>query len=271
MLLNDHPTNKGKLTFIGILFIPLSIYLFITLIKRSPKITINSNYIQFNNKSWKIEDIDEIALTGLYKFYILGAMDGAKIVFKDRSEKYIFDSIYSNTPQIKLMLDLLVNNNKNKPVEKVQADLSSEHFYDYKGSFLFSFNGIIYLAIIVFFIFLMLFKNSKMGILGYYFGISFILIFTILFQYRFNYFQSNRKYFRIKNQLQFWKDEIYNIEDIREVTFQAQGKAPHCLKVIFKDYNSKKYTAATLSDNTWKELQKHLEESNIKVHNLLPI
>jgi hypothetical protein len=269
-IIYDDTTNKGKGTFGGLILLTVSIYAIITLIKICPKITIDQNFIQFNTKSFKTEDVKKITFTGQNKFSMFGSMDSAKIVFKDRSEKYIFDSMYSNTSQIKLILDLLINNNEYKPVEKIEEDLSSEHFYDYKGFFLLSFNGIIYLAMSFFFIFLMLFKN-KIGANGIYGGILFIIIFNFLFKRLFNYFQLNRKYFRIKNHMIFWKKETFKVEDIKAMTFQSQGRAPHCLKIVFKDYSSKKYAAATLSDSKWKELQKHLRELDIKVHNLLPI
>lgn len=269
-IIYDDTTNKGKGTFGGIILLVLSIYAIITLIKICPKITIEQNFIQFNTKSFKTEDVKKIILTGQNKFSLFGSMDSAKIVFKDNSEKYIFDTMYSNTTQLKLILDFLINKNKSKPVERVRTDLSSEHLYDYKGFLILSFNGILYLSMMLFFIFIILFKN-KIGSNGNYGGVLLIIVFTFLFKWQFNYFQLNRKYFVIKNHLNFWKKETYNIEDIKEVTFQSQGKAPHCLKIIFKDYSIKKYTAATLSDSKWKELQKHLIELDIKVHNLLPI
>ncbi len=265
MLLKDHATDKGKLTLEGLLFAAFSIYLLITVLKKSPKITIDKNHIQFNNKSFRIQDIKEITLVGQYNYYILAKIDGAKIVFNDQSEKYIFDFMYSNTSKIKLILDFIVNNNKYKSVEKVQTDISSEHFYDYKGILIVNFRSIfLFLMLLMFTSMLFSDKNLNKG-----FPLLFIASLIFLFQFQFHYFQLNKKYFRIKNQLRFWKNEMYNIEDIKEVTFETGGKAPNFLKIIFKDYTSKKYYAATLGTRQWKKLQKALEELNIIVKNYI--
>jgi hypothetical protein len=97
-----------------------------------------------------------------------------------------------------------------------------------------------------------------------------ILIGTLLLLYYSTilyYFELNSEYFRIKSQLKFWKSITYRTTDIEEVVFETNGKAPHSLKLILKDYRFKKYSAATLSDKTWNQLQRDLEKLNIKVRN----
>lgn len=266
MILNDHPKDKAMLTFGGLLLIVASIYFSINLIKKCPKIIIDSKSIQFNSEIFKIEEIKKITLTGMYQFFLLSEINGVKIIFKDRSVKYIFDPMYSNTSQIKLTLDYLINNNKHTVVKKVRPNIASEHFNKYKGYFIYSFRGILLLSITgsVFVGYIKKPITNQLDLTPF-----FLLFLSILFQWQFNYFEVSNNHFRIRNHLNLWKKDTYKIEDIKEVTFQSQVRAPNIIKIIFKDHTTKKYFAATLSNRKWKELQQALKNSNIKVINKL--
>jgi len=151
-ILKEENIDRGIFTLIGLTLISISIYICYLQFKNSPKITIDKRNIQFNSKVYKIEDIEELSLMGRYIFSVTSTLDGAKITFKDGSKRYIFDSMYSNTSYIKTSLDYNVNNNKYHVVGKTKVDLSSEHLYDYKGNFIFSFRGLLFLICISFFI-----------------------------------------------------------------------------------------------------------------------
>jgi len=110
-------------------------------------------------------------------------------------------------------------------------------------------------------------KQLKIGLLAWIASLSLIVL--ILFLRQFNFFQLNKNYLRIKNHINFWKNDIYKIGDIREVTFESKSKAPYFAKIVFKDYTIKRYYAATLGTGKWKELQLALEKLNIKVTNKL--
>src|SRR5690606_1989087 len=146
------------------------------------------------------------------------------------------DPMYSNISQIKLTLDYLINNNKHNIVEKVHPNIASEHFYKYKGYLVYSFSDIMYLFFIGFIVFAF-FHGKQPKPETFILFIFFIL--TLAFQWRFNYFELNNNYFRIRNHMKFWKNDIYKVEDIKEVTFQSQGRAPNFMKIIFKDYTAK--------------------------------
>ncbi|MDV6166819.1 hypothetical protein R1T16_00175 [Flavobacterium sp. DG1-102-2] len=268
MFLADGMNNKGKLTVGGLLLSGAVIWIFITLIKNTPKISIDHKFITFNDQRFALSNIESLSLTGKYGFSGTGFKAGAEIRFSDGTIKYIFDDVYSNTSQLKLMLDLLINNNKPKSVEKVLKNLSSEDFLNYKGFFIFSFKGLLYIVMMLFFGFIFLIKIDEDNIQKYII-LSLPLMTTLLFQSQFNYFQLNNKYFRIKSNMKFWKKETYKLEDIKEITFKAQGKAPNCLSIIFNDYSTKQYSAATLSNKKWNKLKNALEKLNITVINNL--
>lgn len=269
LLLFIHNPDKKIIAIIGgLLLIFISIYLCISYIKNTPKITITNKDISFNNKSFKIEDIQRITLKGKNSFSFSYEKESVTIFFKNGEIKHIFDDMYRNTSQMKLALDYLINNCKHSVVKKVKINLASEHFYKYKGVFIYNFRALMYFSILVLFISI-LFLGKKANTEAYYIISVFLLFFTLLFQWQFNYFELNKNYLRVRNQMKFWKNDIYRIEDIEEVTFESQNNAPHCLKIIFKDYATKKYTAATLNNRKWKELQRALEKLNIRVINKL--
>lgn len=269
LLLFIHDTDKKTIAIIGgISLIISAIYLYISYIKNTPKITITNRDIRFNNESFKIEDIQRIDFSEKSYFSYCYEKEASTLVFKNGVIKHIFDDMYSNTSKMKSALDYLINNNKRPAVYKVHTDLSSEHFYKYKGYFIYSFRGIMYLLFMSLFTFLLL-TGKPVNPASNYILVSFLLFFTLLFSWQFNYFEVNNNYFRIRNHMKLWKNDTYKIEDIKKVTFQSQGKAANIMKIFFKDHTTKKYTAATLSNSNWKELQQALKKLNIKVINYL--
>lgn len=267
---SDSPI-PGKYYFLPLISIALTgscFYYIREYIKKVPTISLTDTAITFNATPFLISDISYIKFTGKRNF-LFSDMECTMVVFKNNTAK-VYDDMYSNIPELKLALDYLVNHNKYPPVHKIHPNIISEHFYRYKGIFLFSLQGLLYLAMVLF-MFYIYYKNheGKPGIT--FFIITIALLMTLLFQRVFHYFELNNSYFRIRNHIKFWKNEIYKTEDIKQVTFQSEGRAPYCLIIVFNDYTSKKYFAATLNDGNWKELQRALQQLNINVINKLPI
>jgi len=88
-----------------------------------------------------------------------------------------------------------------------------------------------------------------------------------LYSYQMHYFGVSRDYFVVKKHNFFWMKKLYRMDNIKEVVFETQGKLPNCLRIITKDYRNKLFPACTLSDKTWLELKKALEERGITVRN----
>lgn len=82
-----------------------------------------------------------------------------------------------------------------------------------------------------------------------------------------HYFSLDKDFLIIKNHNLIWKQDIYKISNIKEVTFETQGKMPNCLRVIEKNFKEKLYPAGTLSDEKWIEFKLKLEKNGVKVRN----
>lgn len=68
-------------------------------VKNAPTITIDDNFICFNDESFLLADIKYIELTGKQPFKYVGSfsMEAATLIFNSGEVKYIFDDMYANT------------------------------------------------------------------------------------------------------------------------------------------------------------------------------
>jgi hypothetical protein len=82
-----------------------------------------------------------------------------------------------------------------------------------------------------------------------------------------HYFSLDKEFLIIKNHNLIWKQDIYKISNIKEVTFETQGKMPNCLRVIENNFKEKLYPAGTLTDGKWIEFKLKLEKNGVKVRN----
>ena len=79
------------------------------------------------------------------------------------------------------------------------------------------------------------------------------------------YFYLSPKYLVIIHHLFPWRKKAFEIADIREIVFETPYRESNTLRVITKDFISKKYTAGSLRNTTWKKLKKELKRLKIPV------
>lgn len=242
-------------------------------IKNAPTISLDKDFINFNNQTFSLADIDKIELTGKrpFKYAINFPMEAATLTFNSGTTKYIFDDMYSNSWEIKSFLKQVVIDKKDffEPTENAidTGSLYNEYFETYKGTVITSLRGISLWGLIGFFAYMLL-NNSKPTTTGLVTFFTCFSSFWLLFHsYLMNYFQVSDNYFVVRNHNFFWTKKAYKINDIKEVVFETQGKMPNCLRVITKSFKNKLYPAGTLRDKTWFALKDKLESYNIKVRN----
>ena len=241
--------------------------------KGSPIIVVDSQNITFGDyETFQLIDIEEIHLTGKmpFRYIIRFPMEGAMILFKDGTIKYIYDDLYSNSWELKSFLEQVVINKKSY-VELNSAkinpdDLSFELGVEFKGNQFTSLRGLTLWGLIGFFFFMIIrTKNPAIG------GIIFFLVFGsfwfTLNSWLMHYFVLANDYFVVKNHNFIWLKKYYRLKDIKEIVFETQGKQPNCLRVITNDFRNKLYPAGTLRDKNWLELKEELEKKGISVRN----
>jgi ABC-type multidrug transport system fused ATPase/permease subunit len=277
LLVYTNHLNKGTLKLkenliplFSILFYILAGYCLYRYIKNAPTITLDNNFIKFNNQIFLFTDIEKIELTGKqpFKFVISVPMEAATLTFKNGDTKYIFDDMYSNSWEIKSFLKQVVIDKKDF-VEQTDSsidtsDLDSESYETYKGTVITSLRGIALWGLIGYLLYMLL-NSKRPGSAGL--AIFFSILWFLLHSRLMNYFQVSNNFFIVRNHNFFWTKRAYRIQDIKEIVFETQGKMPNCLRVITKNFKNKLYPAGTLRDKTWLELKDKLETYKIKVRN----
>lgn len=242
-------------------------------IKNSPKITLDKEFITFNNKTYSISDIKKVTLTGKrpFKYAINFPMEAATLTFNNNETKYIFDDMYSNSWEIKSFLkQIVIDKNDFLQVESLPTnndELISETIDTFKGKQIISLRGLV-LWVFIGAIAYMVLKSTRpvtIGLMIFVLSISLFWFFVV--SYQMHYFQMSENFFLIRNHNFFWKKKVYRISDLKEIVFETQGKMPNCLRVITQDFRNKLYPAGTLRDKTWLSLKEKLEAHKIKVRN----
>jgi len=271
---DDIKTKEYLIPAFSFLFYLMAFFTILRYFKNAPIISIDKYSIRFGaTETYYITDIKDISLTGKkpFKYLLNFPMEGTSIEFRDGTRKIFFDDMYSNTWQLKSFLEQVVIKKKDF-AETENYDIDSNELryaqVDYfKGNQLTCIRGILLWGIIGFFIYLILSKDTipPTGVL-IFFG-AFGTFWFIFNSWLMNFFGVSDNYFVVKNHNFIWKKRLYRINNIKEVVFETRGKMPNCLRVVTKDFRTKLYPAATLSDKTWHKLKRSLEKRGIKVRN----
>lgn len=261
---------------LALLFAGIAVYTVLNNYRNSPKVEVNDDSITFNRKKiyyWK--DLEKIEMTGKWTFDFWGnKKEGILLKFKGEKERYIFDDMYLNIPAVKTRVqNIAVQKGLLELTPAISmnfANVTNENFKFFDGRQLYSFNGIMLWCIILMF--------SGMGVVDFFknqhvssiiFAITFSLIALILFSIQMKYFAVSESDFMIKSHNFFWLKTTYRLCDFREVVFErGKGKsAVDTLRIIFNDFTTATYPAATLWSKKWLELKAELESKGIKVRN----
>lgn len=263
--------------FLGCVFFSVAVYAVYFYVKNSPTITIDKHTIRFGLKEvYNVADINNIMLTGKKpsKYRSGNLTKGAIIEFSNGKTKKIIGPMYSNSWQIKLFMEQVIINKKeclevnSTPIDSAELRYAQVEYY--KGIQLLTFRGLLLWAPIGCGFAHQLFSNHASVLLTTNMILVYIVIAGwIAFNSWFmNYFGVSRDYFVVKNHVFIWKKKLYRIDNIKEVIYNNfHYKLPNCLTIITKDYRSNFFQACTLSDKTWLELKKALEERGITVRN----
>lgn len=258
---------KTDLTIMsGVALMFLVFYFIYSYIKNSPKIFIDRKTISFNKDQFTIDNIKEIIFSGKHSF-MLSRVEGVKIQFKNGEVKYIFDLFY-NYHLLKQYLQHVTSSQEsfNPYILKSTKGINPQHLNSYKGTFLLSFRGLIFITLCAPMLFVAVYKNDSTIIT---FSALFSAFFYFVIGTNVYFIGLNSHYLVVNNHLLFWINHIYNLSEISEVVYETQGKQPNSIRIITKDYKSKYYGAGTLSSNTLRSLKKHLEKQGIPVRDEL--
>jgi hypothetical protein len=251
----------------------MAVYSIIRYFKNSPKVVVDNRQISINDESYYWTEIAQIDLTGKrpFKYIFNFPLEGTMLTLKDGTVKYFFDDMYSNSWKVKSFIQQVIINGKESAeitTHKVdQIEIRLESFEIFKGNQFTSFRGISLWGMIGFFSFMLLSKGNVPLWRAIVFVGIFCSFWFFLNSYLMDYFALSDKYFVVRNHNFIWKNNVYRIDDIKEIVFETRQKMPNCLRIITKDFRNKLYRAGTLRDKTWLDLKDKLELKGITVRN----
>lgn len=243
------------------------------LFKQVPVIKVDHIGFSLGKQQYLFSDLKGVILTGKLPFKNIfeQSMEGAQLNFKDGTKRYLYDDMYYNLWEFKLLLEqIIVRNKKQAKRKSIRIKHKSSLFQNtirFKGIQLFNIIGVSF-----WFGTLLLLLEAAASLphsLLHFFGlIGLNLSWFFMHSYLMHYFSLSEEFLIIQNHLRFWQKNHYCLSEIKEVTFESPGiKSPNCLRIISSDYQSKLYHAGTLQDKTWIQLKKQLEQRNIPVRN----
>jgi hypothetical protein len=241
--------------------------------KNSPQIIADENSIKIGDQTFFLKDIKDIVLTGKMPFRVIMnfPMEGTAIIFKDGTEKILFDDMYVNSPELKLFLEHIVLKKKDyfptaiKRIRKNEVRFEQEDTF--KGNQFTSIRGISLWGIIVPLTFILFSRWHKMQVWELMLMVTVGIFWFIVHSWLMHYFGLTRSYLIVRNHNFIWQAKIYRLSDIKEVVFEALESQPNSMRIITNDYRNKRYPAGTLSDKTWIDLGFKLEAKGIRVRN----
>jgi hypothetical protein len=237
-----------------------------------PIVIISQHTIQIGSQTFRLEEITDVALKGkmVFPFLLSFLTEGTAMLFQDGTEKVLYDSLYSNSHELKSFLEQVVLK-KQEYVPIVVGKVSQNKFLfegerKFLGNQFTSGRGMSLWIIAVMFGYILVTSFQPLSIwesLMFVFCMYLFKIHTGIMRY----FGLTKDHLIIRTHNLPWPAKLYRFEDIKEVVFETQGQLPNCMRVITNDYRSSLYGAGTLRDKTWLELKRQLEFSGVAVRN----
>jgi hypothetical protein len=188
-----------------------------------------------------------------------GNVDGSLIHTLYGKSIFIADAYYGNVPEMKVALQhnfqtaglpAFALTGERRKTRISTSDYSTEK---YSGVFLLSLNGILFSGIVTSMLYTWLIYLDKNPLVVFVFA-PFILMFYFVYGSQANYFLVSPNELIVKNQLWWWREIKYNMDDIHDVVLERWPKQSISLKVNTKHYKSGQFPAGSLSYTTWGTL-----------------
>ena len=280
LLINPQLTFKSKVgftssaSFVGIIVLFLTIFLFYVVAKVVYLVTIDTNTISikgvFKKKLISYTEIKSINLFSVENFYLsTGSITISIRIELENGEKFIIaDPFYSNVNKLKSTLSENFKE-KIKPFQIQKNERSNqtnfeEDFEKFAGNPITSINGILLIGITLALAGIVLNKNSNLKPADLFIITPFIM-FYLGFGYQLNYFLISNKRFVVKNHLLPWIKKEFDISKIVVVNFEHPHKRSQALRITTSDFKSKIFYAGSLRDKNWIQLKEKLERLGITI------
>lgn len=266
----DFEVGDYLLLLLGGFMLMFGIFFLIMYFRNAPIIRLHQERISFGNESYDLKEVAVLEMTGKFPFGwgISLPEEGACLTFKDGQKKYIFDMMYANGPELKVLLGRIIHNTSAPKAAIIRNfnTLRIEGEELFKGNPFVNFRTSILWFIIGSFLWYLLIVPPNHNDVFIFLAVLGIVWFFVL-AFSTHYFGLTSDHIIIHNHFMFWKKQVYYLQDIKEIIFENGGKGPYRIRLITRDYQTKIYAASTLKTKTWLKLKKALEQMEVQVRN----
>lgn len=277
-ILSEEILDKNDYITIGmaIFFFLLSTFVIVMLIMNIPKkisIDTDNSKIYVGNNSYRLSEIKEVLLTGKIPARLTPYKEiGISLTFVDGKTEYFATGNYSDLSRIKFFLQkVIIEKGRFEDFyltkDSVPSRIYNENGKTYKKDSFFGFWD--KLTIVGIFFTLYTYTTSNITLQAYSsIIVSGLTLSTLLNIFPSNYVILTKEYLIIKHQF-FNRKRIVYLTEIREIVFELGGgkSVIHTIRIVNHDFSEKIYTAESLDDRNWSELEKDLKTINIAVRN----
>ena len=192
--------------------------------------------------------------------------DSLSIYLKNGKSIELYSMYYKNMPEIRRYFNskdgLSVINSYTKDVNRISKPFIKSN---YKGSFIFSFNGIISIFLISLSGLMLLNQWPSIKPIGFIFLIGLPLLIVSVFGFQSYYFKLNQKYLVVKNHIFLHVNHKIDLEKVKVIYFEQKFKKEPSIRIITDDYSIVSFQGATLKNKQWKSLILNLKEQDISI------
>jgi hypothetical protein len=200
----------------------------------------------------------------IFKLFGRG-MESSCIHFDNGEKVILWEEIYSNLPQVRQLIyekeKVKIRDEQSKATKSQLIPLGNKV---YAGNPLISSNTVLLLLPLV--LVALSFSEPTMPItplLSFMLVLFFAAFFAVGTQM--NYFIVNGENLIIKNHFFLWKEKTFNLNDINGFVFERQYRRSNALRILTKEFESKKFAAGSLRDKHWLSFKEDMTRLGIPV------
>ncbi|RYY55132.1 MAG: hypothetical protein EOO09_11770 [Chitinophagaceae bacterium] len=271
------PDYKGKLPagfapVFGIIILFVGWYLVRTYLRSTPAVEIDGEFILIGRENWHRSALVSVDLSSKASFEFFGyyTFPATEFKFSDNSKRYVFDFLYSTTPELKLLLqaDKTLQRQVERRYQPASLNLGDDVYQDYKGNAVFSFRGVMLWMFPVVAVWMLFSDWPDVWNKGTAFFVGFSLCWVCLHSFMLYYFRIGEFSLQVRNHYFFWIRKTIPFEEIEEISYSSGDRIANGLRITYRTFRTKTFRAGSLTDAQWLALAKTIRSSNIKFRKL---
>jgi hypothetical protein len=248
-------TLDTKHIFFMFLTLAMGIFFIYSFFQNNPFIILDDEFITVRRITavsvYAWSDIKDVVLSKKEIFFSQ-EMEATVIDFNNDENLIIFNDMYSNAAEMRVMIAKMTGMKEEDPSPVAQKSLIAVNRRRYAGNVYTSFNTLIFAGFSIFlFVMLRDIQDWKIAVLLP--GVLSVLIYLAA-GFQMNYFLIDDGCLIIRNHFYLWRHIKINLADIDRIDIETPGRTSSGLRILTKSLQSKLYGAGSLRNSNWKSL-----------------